>query len=76
MSYDAAIYLYDAAGCQNDAAKPHFEGSQDTWMHSFLHIWAYPSVRKLVSTVVGSDRSVFMAGGSISTVEILAGAYP
>ena len=40
MSYDAAIYLYDtagcqndAAGCQNDAAKPHFEGSQDTWMH-------------------------------------------
>ena len=34
MSYDAAIYLYDAAGCQNDAAKPHFEGSQDTWMLS------------------------------------------
>ena len=24
MSYDAAICLYDAAGCQNDAAKPHF----------------------------------------------------
>ena len=46
ISYDAAIYLYDTAGCQNDAAgcqsdaaKPHFEGSQDTWLHNFLHVW-------------------------------------
>ena len=39
MWNEAAIYLYDTAGCQNDAANPHFEGSQDTWMHGFLHVW-------------------------------------
>ena len=40
MWNDAAIYLYDTAGCQNDTAKPRFEGSQETWMHGFLHVWA------------------------------------
>ena len=37
---------------------------------------AYPSVTQLVSTVV--DRSIFVAGGSISTVErnISMTAYP
>ena len=79
MSYDAAIYLYDpagcqndTAGCQNDAAKPHFEGSQDTWMHGFLHVWLSYAARQARRPSAASRLKKAKIGNLGTSIELNA----